>query len=190
MARGEARLGTALCLALRLLLAFELGRHVAPNPLPPGPGPLQAAQGSCSPSSFQCRSNGFCVPLTWRCDDDEDCPDGSDEEACSPEPCAQEGSCSPPTSNPCSCDNIRDCPPAGDQGRLNCTFPPCPMGELRCLQGSVCIPHTWLCDGHRDCPDASDEQSCGLAAGNQADAAGNGSSTVTTEVPGSTPGST
>lgn len=39
--------------------------------------------GSCPPTSFQCRTSGFCVPLTLRCDRDEDCPDGSDEEECS-----------------------------------------------------------------------------------------------------------
>lgn len=36
--------------------------------------------GSCLPTSFQCRTSGFCVPLIWRCDGDQDCPDGSDEE--------------------------------------------------------------------------------------------------------------
>lgn len=39
--------------------------------------------GSCSPTSFQCRTSGFCVPLILRCDGDQDCPDGSDEEDCS-----------------------------------------------------------------------------------------------------------
>lgn len=39
--------------------------------------------GSCSPTSFQCRTSGFCVPLTLHCDGDKDCPDGSDEEDCS-----------------------------------------------------------------------------------------------------------
>lgn len=39
--------------------------------------------GSCPPASFQCRTSGFCVPLTLRCDGDEDCPDGSDEDECS-----------------------------------------------------------------------------------------------------------
>lgn len=181
MALAGASQGTALGLALRLLLAFELGRQVALNPLPPGSRSLGQAQGSCPPSSFQCRSNGYCVPLTWRCDSDEDCPDGSDEEACRIEPCAQDGPCPPPSGKPCSCDHISDCPGGGDH--LNCSYPPCPAGELRCVQGAACIPHTWLCDGHPDCPDASDEQSCG----NPTNQVGNSTSTVTPEALESTP---
>lgn len=41
---------------------------------------------SCTPTGFQCRTSGFCVPLSWRCDGDQDCYDGSDEE-CSEWPC-------------------------------------------------------------------------------------------------------
>jgi hypothetical protein len=39
--------------------------------------------GSCQPTKFQCRTSGLCVPLTWRCDGDLDCRDGSDEDECS-----------------------------------------------------------------------------------------------------------
>ncbi|XP_054981069.1 CD320 antigen [Sorex araneus] len=183
MARAGARQRTTLGLALRLLLVLELGRQVALNPLPPGSRSLGQAQGSCPPSSFQCRSNGYCVPLTWRCDSDEDCPDGSDEEACRIEPCPQDGPCPQPTGDPCSCDNIRDCPRGGEGRHLNCSYPPCPAGELRCLLGAACIPHTWLCDGHPDCPDASDERSCG----NQTSQEGNSTSTVTPEALESSP---
>lgn len=38
----------------------------------------------CDPEEFTCRgSPGECVPLTWMCDDNPDCKDGSDEKACS-----------------------------------------------------------------------------------------------------------
>lgn len=38
----------------------------------------------CGPEEFTCRSTvGECVPLTWMCDDNPDCKDGSDEKACS-----------------------------------------------------------------------------------------------------------
>lgn len=38
----------------------------------------------CGKDEFTCRSgHGECVPLTWMCDDNPDCTDGSDEKACS-----------------------------------------------------------------------------------------------------------
>ncbi|EFB18443.1 hypothetical protein PANDA_018333, partial [Ailuropoda melanoleuca] len=117
--------------------------------------------GSCPPTSFQCRTSGFCVPLTMRCDGDKDCPDGSDEEECRNKPCAQDGECQPPTGSPCPCDNIDDCPDGIVENVHNCSYQPCPAGELRCLLGGACIPHTWLCDGHPDCPASSDELGCG-----------------------------
>uniref|UniRef100_A0A5F9CB19 CD320 molecule n=1 Tax=Oryctolagus cuniculus TaxID=9986 RepID=A0A5F9CB19_RABIT len=119
-----------------------------------------SSTGSCPPSSFQCRASGYCVPLTWRCDGDPDCSDGSDEEECRIEPCTQNGQCPPPPGLPCSCDNISDCPGGGHQGLHNCSRQPCPAGEIRCSLGDACIPHTWRCDGHRDCPDSSDELGC------------------------------
>lgn len=33
---------------------------------------------TCSPNQFQC-NNTRCVPFVWRCDNDNDCGDGSDE---------------------------------------------------------------------------------------------------------------
>ncbi|XP_008062137.1 CD320 antigen [Carlito syrichta] len=123
------------------------GRRVA------GSGP-----GSCPPTSFQCRTSGFCVPLLWRCDSDRDCRDGSDEEECRIEPCAQNGQCPPPPGLACSCDG--DCPGGTDQSPRNCSRPPCPDGELRCVLSNDCVPHTWRCDGHPDCPDSSDELGC------------------------------
>uniref|UniRef100_F7A0B1 CD320 molecule n=1 Tax=Equus caballus TaxID=9796 RepID=F7A0B1_HORSE len=163
MARGGARGSVALGLALRLLLGFGLGLDAAPTvgptaSLAQAPGP---SAGSCPPSSFQCRTSGFCVPLTWRCDGDPDCTDGSDEDECRIKPCAQDGPCPPPTGSPCSCDNIDDCPGGIDQNLHNCTRQPCPAGELRCPLGGACIPDTWLCDGHPDCPHSGDELGCG-----------------------------
>lgn len=35
----------------------------------------------CDRDQFQCK-NGHCIPLRWRCDEDPDCMDGSDEESC------------------------------------------------------------------------------------------------------------
>ncbi|XP_037680327.1 CD320 antigen [Choloepus didactylus] len=161
MEPGRARRTAALSLALRLLLGLRLGLEAAPTPagtpaLTPtrtrltsparASGPSTA---SCPPIDFQCRPSGLCVPLSWRCDGDLDCPDGSDEDECRIEPCVQDGWCPPPT------DSVSDCP------GHNCSPQPCPGGQLRCRQHGACIPRTWRCDGHPDCRDASDEQGCG-----------------------------
>ncbi|XP_012663019.1 CD320 antigen [Otolemur garnettii] len=159
MARGGARRTAALGLALRLLLGLGVGLEAAPTRLPTRSS--AQAPGSCPPAFFQCRTSGFCVPLTWRCDSDWDCYDHSDEEECRIEPCAQNGQCPPPHGNSCSCDGTRDCRGGTDEKLHNCSHPACPAGEQRCLQGDTCIPHTWRCDGHPDCPDSSDELGCG-----------------------------
>ncbi|KAJ4936464.1 hypothetical protein JOQ06_001056, partial [Pogonophryne albipinna] len=35
----------------------------------------------CEDGQFQC-NNKRCIPTIWRCDDDDDCSDNSDEENC------------------------------------------------------------------------------------------------------------
>lgn len=37
----------------------------------------------CSSEEFRCVINSACVPIKWKCDGAEDCPDGSDESSCS-----------------------------------------------------------------------------------------------------------
>lgn len=163
MARGGAGRAAALGLVLRLLLGLRTGLEAAPAPTPaPARTLVQVSgsrAGSCPTDTFQCLTSGYCVPVSWRCDGDRDCADGSDEEECRIEPCAQNGQCQPQPALPCSCDNISGCP-AGSDKNLNCSRPPCQEGELRCILDDVCIPHTWHCDGHPDCPDSSDELSC------------------------------
>ena len=36
----------------------------------------------CEEGFTRCKSGGPCINLRWFCDNDIDCPDGSDEEGC------------------------------------------------------------------------------------------------------------
>lgn len=48
---------------------------------PPGPSlssPCPTAKKTCADSDFTC-GNGHCIPERWKCDGEEECPDGSDE---------------------------------------------------------------------------------------------------------------
>lgn len=52
--------------------------HPTPHPCPPATRP----PGGCHSDEFQCRLDGLCIPLRWRCDGDTDCMDSSDEKSC------------------------------------------------------------------------------------------------------------
>ena len=50
---------------------------------------LFSAGGGCTAHQFSC-ANGRCVPLSWTCDEEDDCGDGSDErEECVGEPVSE-----------------------------------------------------------------------------------------------------
>jgi hypothetical protein len=41
-----------------------------------------APSGDCLDDEFRCVSDGECIQGDWKCDDWDDCDDGSDEEGC------------------------------------------------------------------------------------------------------------
>uniref|UniRef100_A0A8C3JQI7 Uncharacterized protein n=1 Tax=Calidris pygmaea TaxID=425635 RepID=A0A8C3JQI7_9CHAR len=147
--------GTGLTLeraGLFLLLLSRLGLAC-----PPSPSPCPSRPG-CAAGEFSCRADGRCVPGAWLCDNEEDCPDGSDE-LCPPSPCAPHqprcarGQC---LEWGARCDGVPDCPDGSDEG--GCPPTACVPPEFSCASGR-CLPPERVCDGELDCgfADHSDE---------------------------------
>lgn len=122
---------------------------------------------NCTDEEFRCRS-GQCVSLSFVCDSDSDCDDGSDEASCPARTCS-------PGSFQCNnsvcvpqlwaCDGDADCTDGSDEWPQNC---PAGTGqqpqevcrdEFLCGSGE-CIHSSWRCDGAADCADGSDEHNC------------------------------
>ncbi|XP_012284613.1 sortilin-related receptor [Orussus abietinus] len=111
---------------------------------------------TCSADQFAC-ANNVCIPQTWKCDEQNDCGDNSDEVNCNRLSC-------PPDQFECDskcipkhwvCDGDRDCKDGRDE--TNCTYINCT--EFRCDDGR-CLVSRWRCDGEIDCRDGSDEIYC------------------------------
>ncbi|XP_064071124.1 very low-density lipoprotein receptor-like isoform X14 [Vanessa tameamea] len=119
---------------------------------------------TCTSSEFRCKT-GRCVPLSWRCDNEKDCSDGSDEEpgTCKVEACGPEeftcrgkrGECVPLT---WMCDDNVDCSDGSDEKACS-KDETCRSDEFTCGNGK-CIQHRWVCDGDDDCGDGTDEVKC------------------------------
>ncbi|XP_051987125.1 low-density lipoprotein receptor-related protein 8 [Xyrauchen texanus] len=120
----------------------------------------------CESGQFQCR-NGRCIPTPWRCDDDDDCSDNSDEENCPKKTCAttdfacKNGQCVPARWR---CDGEPECPDESDEADSTCSQQTCPPEKFDCGGStSKCVSLSWRCDGERDCENGADEEQCAAA---------------------------
>ncbi|XP_073449621.1 low-density lipoprotein receptor-related protein 8 isoform X1 [Aquarana catesbeiana] len=138
-------------LLLLLVLGSRTGRALPPS--------------DCEENQFQC-TNQRCIPSLWRCDEDDDCSDNSDEEGCPKATCAE-------TDFTCDnghcilarwkCDGEEECPDGSDESEATCSYMKqvCALEKFSCGESSSkCIPKTWKCDGEKDCENGMDEKDC------------------------------
>ncbi|XP_071260739.1 low-density lipoprotein receptor-related protein 8-like isoform X4 [Salvelinus alpinus] len=129
---------------------------------------LHSTQGThtdtvCETGQFQCK-NGRCIPTLWRCDEDDDCSDNSDEENCPKKTCAttdfacENGQCVPQRWR---CDGEPECADGSDEADATCSRQLCPPEKFDCGDSaSKCVSSSWRCDGERDCENGADEDQC------------------------------
>ncbi|XP_010845461.1 PREDICTED: low-density lipoprotein receptor-related protein 8 isoform X4 [Bison bison bison] len=122
----------------------------------------------CDENQFRCR-NERCIPSVWRCDEDDDCSDNSDEDDCPKKTCADSdftcnnGHC---IRERWKCDGEEDCPDGSDESEATCTKQVCPAEKLSCGPTShKCVPASWRCDGEKDCESGADEAGCATSLG-------------------------
>jgi hypothetical protein len=120
----------------------------------------------CSLLQFTC-ANKKCIPITFVCDGENDCDDGSEEGI---EECPKNATCAKNEfrckSGRCipdhwQCDHEQDCNDGSDEDEHVCKQKVCGVDEFTCRSASgECVPLTWMCDDTADCSDGSDEKAC------------------------------
>ncbi|XP_006879761.1 PREDICTED: low-density lipoprotein receptor-related protein 8 isoform X4 [Elephantulus edwardii] len=155
--RGALRPLAMLLLLLRL--QHLSAAAAAADLLRGGQGPVK----ECEEDQFRCR-NERCIPSVWRCDEDDDCSDNSDEDDCPKKTCADSdftcdnGHC---IAERWKCDGEEECPDGSDESEATCTKQVCPAEKLSCGPTShKCVPASWRCDGEKDCESGADEAGC------------------------------
>ncbi|ERL95566.1 sortilin-related receptor [Dendroctonus ponderosae] len=142
-------------------------------------GFLPSQNDTCQEWMFKCK-NDRCIPFWWKCDEVNDCGDGSDEAGCSKADVEVPQNVVPNKRPPvtlcknnqfrCStgqcilsawlCDHSFDCPNGEDEQNCSTTGMTCPQNHFKCAIDGSCISRALVCNGIANCPDQSDEKYC------------------------------
>ncbi|XP_053695300.1 basement membrane-specific heparan sulfate proteoglycan core protein isoform X2 [Sabethes cyaneus] len=124
------------------------------------------AQDKCrGDDKFRCGQTNVFICEVQKCDGQQDCPNGEDEDPVDCLYCTDdefncdEEKCIPNTK---VCDNEHDCTDGSDEAGCETTRLPiqdCDIDEFTCADSS-CIPSEQQCDGQQDCSQGEDETDC------------------------------